>query len=130
MNKVSRILIVDDDEKYVNGLKRILNNYILRQNGEYFDIFTAKNGIEGISKAKAISPDIIFMDYLMPELDGVSAMKQLKNNHITKDIFIVLMSGEKYVDTRGCTFLSKPIRSYEIYEIVGKYLNKDVSYLR
>lgn len=129
MSKISKILIVDDDETYINSLKRILSNYIIKTSGTHVEIFTANNGLDGMNKAKNINPDIIFMDYLMPEIDGVTIMKQLKNNHNTKDIFIVLMSGERYVDTRGCTFLKKPIRAHEIDEIVRKYLNKDVTYI-
>lgn len=129
MSKISKILIVDDDETYINSLKRILSNYIVKTGGPHVEIFTANNGLDGMNKAKHINPDIIFMDYLMPEIDGVTIMKQLKNNHNTKDIFIVLMSAERYVDTRGCTFLKKPIRAHEIDEIVRKYLNKDVTYI-
>jgi CheY-like chemotaxis protein len=130
MSKINKILIVDDDKAYIDSLKRILSSYIIKCNNDTnFEIFTANNGIEGINKARIVHPDMIFMDYLMPELDGVSAMKQLKNHHDTKDIFIVLMSGERYVDSRGCTFLKKPIRTHEVDEIVRKYLSKDVAYL-
>ena len=130
MSKINRILIVDDDNVYIDGLKRILTSYILKcNNAANVEIFTANNGLDAINKAKIIHPDMIFMDYLMPELDGISAMRQLKNHYDTKDIFIVLMSGERYVDARGCTFLKKPVRAHEVDEIVRKYLNKDVLYL-
>ncbi len=130
MSKINKILIVDDDNVYIDSLKRILTSYILKcNNGASVEIFTANNGLDGINKAKIIHPDMIFMDYLMPELDGISAMKQLKNHYDTKDIFIVLMSGERYVDARGCTFLKKPVRAHEVDEIVRKYFNKDVLYL-
>ena len=61
-----RLLFVEDEE----GL-RLLVTTLLRQLGE-FEIFTAKNGLEGLKKAVAVNPDLIISDIDMPVLDGLT----------------------------------------------------------
>jgi len=58
------VLIIDDEA----DIRDILT-YNLKKDG--FDVLTAENGQSGIEKAKAAQPDIIILDVMMPEMDGI-----------------------------------------------------------
>ena len=62
MNK--KILLVDDEPDILE-----LIGYNLRQEG--YDVFTAENGKQGIDMARSVNPDLIILDVMMPEMDGM-----------------------------------------------------------
>jgi two-component system alkaline phosphatase synthesis response regulator PhoP len=61
-----RILLVDDEPD-------ILEIVSYNLSAEGYEVYTAKNGIEAISKAKKKNPHLIIMDVMMPEMDGIEA---------------------------------------------------------
>lgn len=65
------ILIIDDSR-----IARIMLNSCILQYKEY-DIFEAKDGVEGVEKYKELKPDIVFMDLTMPKLNGYDATKEI-----------------------------------------------------
>ncbi len=75
-NKRIRILITDDHYVVREGLAAMLSRE------DYIDVVgEAENGAVAIKKADELKPDIILMDLRMPEVDGVEAMKQIRNRH-------------------------------------------------
>ena len=70
-NSPTKILIVDDEPDIVEILKYNLNN-------EGYDVKTANNGLKAIEKAKKFIPEIILLDVMMPEMDGIEACLELK----------------------------------------------------
>ena len=78
------ILVVDDDADI-----RELIGFNLHQAG--FKVETAENGIRGIEKAIKILPELILLDVMMPEMDGIEACKQLRDNPRTKDCLIAFL---------------------------------------
>jgi len=113
-SKKSKILIVDDEEMNLKLMGAILktHDYVYE---------TARNGIEAIEKAKEISPDLIFLDIMMPEMDGYEACKRLKNDPETYHIPIVMVTAIADRDARleglkagANDFLPKPIDSTEL----------------
>ena len=66
-----RILAVDDDARILNFLKAKLK-------ASGYEILTAANGVEGLSQAQAQEPDLIVLDVLMPGMDGLEMLKQLR----------------------------------------------------
>lgn len=109
-----KILIVDDEEKNVKLLSMILGNC-------GYDIATAKNGVEALEKTSEYSPDMIFLDVMMPEMDGFEACRMLKDNPVTSQIPVVLVTalGDQASRNRGLAvgandFLSKPVDRTEI----------------
>ena len=88
---VKKILIVDDsptDRQYVIETLR----------GKGFQIVTAENGEDAITKAKAELPDLILMDVVMPGLNGYQATRQITRDDATKHI-PVIMCTSKGADT-------------------------------
>jgi two-component system KDP operon response regulator KdpE len=67
-----RILLVDDEERIVNFLSAKLK-------ASGYEVLTASNGIEGLEQAQAQEPDLIVLDLLMPKMDGLEMLKELRS---------------------------------------------------
>lgn len=112
--KIPKILIVDDEEKNRKLMSAILVNY-------GYELETAKNGIEALEKTKTFSPDLIFLDVMMPEMDGYETCKRLREDPVAKFIPVVMVtaladqeSKNKGLDAGANDFLTKPIDRTEI----------------
>ncbi len=110
----AKILIVDDGQ----GLLRLFENML--DNCDY-NLETAKNGLEAIEKAKEISPDLILMDFLMPEMDGCEACTELKKDPLTQRIPVVIVTSLEDTDAKlkglaagANDFLTKPVDEAEL----------------
>ena len=80
-----KILVVDDDAELVELLC-----FNLKQAG--FAVGTASNGVEALKKARSISPDLILLDLMMPELDGLAVLEILRRHVATATIPIVILT--------------------------------------
>lgn len=103
------ILVVDDDPDI-----RELIGFNLLQAG--FRVETAENGAAGIKKAIRLLPDLILLDVMMPEMDGIEACKQLREHPKTKGCLIAFLSarGEDYsqiagFDSGADDYITKPV---------------------
>ncbi|NER85393.1 MAG: response regulator, partial [Leptolyngbya sp. SIO1D8] len=103
-----RTLLIED-----SGLMRIMISDILRSDPEIELMGTAKNGKEGFEKAKALQPDVVVTDMVMPEYDGLYAVKQIMKEIPTP--IILLSSLEKTnsqifdaLDAGAMDFVDKP----------------------
>lgn len=117
-----RILIVDDSDTIVLFEKLIL--------GSGYEILTAKNGRLGVEKAVKERPDLILMDIMMPEMDGVESLKAIRSREETRTIPVIMVT-TKSEQARieacyqyGCNdYLNKPIDKTELLTKVEKCLN-------
>ncbi len=112
--KKQKILVVDDDEKNLKLMGALLTNY-------GYAAETAKNGLEALGKTKEISPDLIFLDIMMPEMDGYEVCRRLKEDPMTQYIPIVMVTALGDRDSRiecleagASDFLTKPVDSTEL----------------
>lgn len=112
---VHTILVVDDDPIIVKLLSMTLavNNY---------KVITAKNGEEGLQKALEKKPDIILLDIMMPIMDGLTMLEELRK---TSDIPVIVISAfgspEKVEKARELgieCFLSKPFNYGVVLEML------------
>ena len=114
----SCVLIVDDDESIRDTLKELFTRAGLR-------VRTAENGRVCLEEVAKERPDLILMDFQMPELDGVSTCERLKADEGTRDI-PVLLATRAEVDLASLTyaegFLVKPYRQDVLFSIVKKLL--------
>lgn len=88
--KEKKILLIDDEQDILEILSYNLNK-------EGYHVFTANNGNEGIAKAKEIIPDLILLDVMMPEKDGIETcqeMRQIKELQKTLIVFLSARSEE------------------------------------
>lgn len=113
-NKKPRILIVDDDERNLKLMGALISSY-----GYSFE--TAKNGIEAIEKAKQYLPDLIYLDIMMPEMDGYETCRRLREDNRFKQTPIVMVtaltdrdSKLKGLEAGANDFLTKPFDACEL----------------
>ena len=120
-----RILIVDDNKLNIKVATRILSSY-------KFTIDTCENGKDCIYKVKeGIKYDMIFIDHMMPEMDGIEVMHVLKKlEGYTIPPLVALTANaitgmkEMYLKEGFDEYLSKPINISELNKIIEKYFKK------
>lgn len=83
--KQKKILLIDDEQDILEIL-----SYNLEKEG--YDVSTALNGIEGIEKAREIIPDLILLDVMMPEKDGIETCQDLRKIKELQQTLIVFLS--------------------------------------
>jgi chemotaxis response regulator CheB len=90
-----KLLIVDDSLLVRSGLQAAL-----KKTGNWEDVILAENGRIGIDKIVAEKPDVVLMDVEMPEVDGLTALKEInakkRAGDIPNDLPIVILSGTMY----------------------------------
>jgi len=84
---INKILVVDDSDTELSRMKNIVSN-------TGCIVLTAKNGAEAVDIARSEKPDIIFMDIIMPDMDGYEATRRLNNDSATRDIPIIFVSSK------------------------------------
>ena len=104
------ILLVDDEQDILDFL-----SYNLKKEG--YRVFTANNGSEGVRLAKEISPSLVILDIMMPEMDGIEACQTIRNDaQLTQPLIVFLTSrSEDYSQIAGFEagaddYINKPIR--------------------
>lgn len=104
----AKILIVEDNDE--------LRELLVETLGTYFQIFEAKNGLEGIEMASQEFPDIILTDLIMPKMDGMEMAKKLKENinlnHIPVFMLTVLQNSNQKlesIESGVSEYLEKPV---------------------
>ena len=110
VNNQFKILIVDDEDDILQFIKYNLEK-------ENFHVSIANNGIKGLLIAEAENPDLIILDIMMPEMDGVEVCRQLRAKANFDDTLITFLTarGEDYsqiaaFDVGGDDYITKPIR--------------------
>lgn len=113
-NQKARILIVDDDEKNLKLMGTILNVY-----GYTFE--TALSGLEALEKTRELQPDLIFLDVMMPGMDGYETCEKLREAPESKRIPVVMVTALSDKDSRikglkagANDFLTKPVDRLEL----------------
>jgi len=117
-----RILIADDETAVRALVKRLLGS-------KYF-ILEAENGEEAVKVAVNQKPDLILMDILMPQMDGLTACYAIKRNQATKAIPVIMLTAVDYElnrklsqDVMGAQgYITKPFDSQTLQSIIDKFL--------
>jgi DNA-binding response OmpR family regulator len=121
----TRVLIVDDSPTIVALLRKLL-----QQNG--YVTLEAGDAEEGIRLAQAEAPDLIFLDIVLPGMNGFAALRQLRRDVRTKDIPIIMISGNEqateqfYAQRIGADdFMKKPFSRAEVFMRIERLLNAE-----
>jgi DNA-binding response OmpR family regulator len=117
-DKKIKILIVEDEEILLTALAEELKQ-------EGFDAIGAKDGEEGVAKAASEKPDLILLDLVMPKLDGIGALKQMKEKPEIKDIPVVILTNlsdyDKVSDALSLGAMDYLVKAnYRLEELVSK----------
>lgn len=110
MDNLTKILLVDDEQDILDFL-----SYNLEKEG--FQVATATNGKDAISKATKQKPDLIVLDVMMPGMDGIETCREIRNIESLKDVLIAFLTArnEDYSQIAGFDvgaddYITKPIK--------------------
>jgi len=122
-----KVLIADDEVHMLRLLEMTF-----KKGG--FAVTCCRNGHEALATAACIRPQLIVLDVMMPGLDGLGALRQLKENPATKDIPVVVVSSKGHALTRieseqagAAMFLTKPFSPNQLLGDVGKLLEPSLA---
>lgn len=122
----TKILLVDDEEDILDLLE-----YNLEKEG--YETVRAMNGNEAIEMAKKQVPDMILMDVMMPELDGIEACRRIRKIQGLEKIFIVFLTArsEEYsevagFDAGGDDYIAKPIKPRILISRIKAILRREL----
>lgn len=115
-----KILIVDDNIDNLMMLSRLLSSI-------GFEVNTATSGQECLTRVKTYNPDVVLMDIVMPEMNGLEVCQQLRETEIGEKLVIIALSANAYKKDRedsiaaGCNdFVSKPVNLEELLNCLQK----------
>jgi len=122
----TKILIVDDDI----GIRMLLLRFLERQG---FEVLLAENGLEGVEVAKKHHPDLIVLDVVMPQMDGLTAAKLIKYYKPLTDvpiIFLTAQDAEKEIElakqARAEAYITKPFDVKKVIQIIDEIIHMSV----
>ncbi len=123
----AKILLVDDDPDFIEATKQIL---IASQ----YDVVTAKDGDEGIAKARHENPDLILLDVIMPGKDGYTVCYELRKIAQTRPIPVIMLTavGQQFskpeygvdiaIDHLADDYIDKPVNTSTLLKKIEKHL--------
>lgn len=120
-----KILVVDDEVAIVRVLRDRLET-------EGFEVLTAYDGLQGVEVARKEQPDLIIMDITMPNMDGLTAAKLLREKPETAHIPIIMLTarGQETDEQAGyqagaVLYLTKPFSTRQLVREIRKILGED-----
>ena len=123
MSKDAKILIVED-EQHIN---RLIELVLI--SGGYYKIYKAFNGKDALEKVKKEKPDLVLLDIMIPEIDGYSLAKIIKNDDNLKYIQIIMLTAKKMeedilkgFETGAIDYISKPFSNKILLARVNTHL--------
>ncbi|SHI86519.1 two-component system, response regulator YcbB [Dethiosulfatibacter aminovorans DSM 17477] len=118
---MNSICIVDDDSSIVNILKDIITDHF-----DDVTIYTAQSGAEAIETINEHRPDILLLDYLMPDYDGLQVLRNIKPESRPLVIMISEVSDKQMIgkayDEKISFFITKPINVIEVVSVLKKVM--------
>ncbi|MBI4685702.1 MAG: response regulator [Nitrospirae bacterium] len=120
----ANILLVDDEEQFLNVFSK-------RLEGRGMKVDTAATGDEAMKKAEGKDFDAIVLDLVMPGIDGIQALKRLREEN--PDLQIIILTGHSSVEkgveaikAGAVDFLEKPVDMEKLMKIIGEAQSKKV----
>lgn len=118
-----RVLVIDDSATVCAALRKILQSAKLT-------VEQAMDAESGLEKAKAQPPDLIFLDIVLPRMNGFSALRQLRRDPLTKTIPVIMISGNEMATEQffgsaigADDFMKKPFSRYEVFARIERLLD-------
>ena len=122
----ARVLLTDDNEMNLKVAANLLKLFEIRP-------VICNSGVEAIEKMKTGEYDVLFLDHMMPEMDGIETLKYLQEMSLVRNTKIIALTANAVVGAREMYFeagfddyLSKPIDIPELELILKKYLPQDI----
>lgn len=120
---MKRILIIDDEFDI-----RAVAELALKAVGGW-QVSTASNGIEGLEKASAEQPDVILLDVMMPDMDGIATFNALQANPATQSIPVILLTAKvqaadqrRFAELGVRAIITKPFKAMKLPSQISSVL--------
>jgi DNA-binding response OmpR family regulator len=117
-----RILIVDDERRTLLLMERALRD--LQDEYQNIVILTASNGEEALQLIESDKPDLVYLDIMMPHINGLDVCKSVKSQKETQDVYVVMLTamgqeGDKQnaKDAGADLYLTKPFDPDKVVDI-------------
>ncbi len=118
-----KILIADDNENIRDAL-----TYLLEDEG--YALSMAKDGSDALKKVREFHPDILFLDIMMPEINGYEVCRVIKNDPHLKNIYVIMLTAKGQVaeqergkDVGADEYIVKPFSPMEILSKIKNILD-------
>ncbi len=122
--KHTKILIADDNENIREAL-----TYLLEDEG--YTLSVAKDGGEALRKVREVTPDILFLDIMMPEINGYDVCRTIKNDPDLKKTYVIMLTAkgqgdeqERCKEIGADEYVVKPFSPMEILAKINDILDK------
>lgn len=124
----ARVMVVDDNQINLKIVKGLLKNTQMQ-----VDVFS--NGFDCIEQVKSVKYDLILLDHMMPEIDGLEVLKRLKamEGNMSKEASVIALTAnamvgakDEYLGYGFDDYIAKPIDSNELEETIRKHLDKSL----
>ena len=123
-NSCNTILVIEDEDNI-----RIVIEYNLKRQG--FDVYAAGDGLSGLELARKVLPNIVLLDWMMPEMDGLEVLTELKRDPITADIPVLMLTAkgmvadiEKALELGADDYITKPFDPTSLGRTITEKLHK------
>lgn len=116
-----KVMVIDDSKTIRRSAENLLKK-------EGFEVVTATDGFEALAKITIHKPDIIFVDIMMPRLDGYQTCALIKNNHSFKNVPVIMLSSKDSIFDRARgkivgseEYLTKPFSKEDLIKAIGSH---------
>lgn len=117
-----KILLVEDEKNIILGVSICLKNAGL-------DVEVAEDGAEALRKMEAQKPDLVLLDLVMPKLNGLDALRSMKEDSNLKDVPVIVLSAraqeediQRARDLGAADYMAKPFRPDELLAVIQRVL--------
>ena len=121
----TRVLIIDDSPTIVAALRKILRT-------AKYEVLEAGDAETGIEIARTQKPELVFLDIVLPGMNGFAALRTMRKDAATQSIPIIMISGNEqateqfYANRIGADdFMKKPFNRYEVFARVEQLLDEE-----
>lgn len=119
----SKIMVIDDDSDMLEAMRFLLES-------EGFEVITACGGAEGLETLKSVRPDYIFLDIMMPVMNGWDVLREIKNDSEIMDIPVSMLTVKPLTkemlsndDIKGIVdYVTKPFTKEDVMETLNQIL--------
>jgi DNA-binding response OmpR family regulator len=121
----TRVLIIDDSKTVVMAIKKFLRSV-------GYETLEAYDAETGLSILQEQMPDLVFLDIMLPGMNGFTALRTIRRDPLTRDIPVIMMSGneqamEQFYGSRigADDFMQKPFSREEVFYRIDRLLDSD-----
>jgi DNA-binding response OmpR family regulator len=124
MGNCNTVLLVEDEEHI-----RLVVEYNLRHDG--FEVYIAENGPGALEAARKVVPDAILLDWMLPGMDGLEVLTELKHDKTTAHIPVFMLTAKgmpsdinRALELGADDYITKPFNPRQLGEIIRKKLQQ------